>query len=239
MKPYTTKEQALAYISVDEIFYDKNNRFSLLSNNHKVYIKGSKYHESSNYYWYRISRKMYINLKSGDIDSIIFIMGHEGLVNIPSSVVVDYIPYLTWTNFKNSNDISHYHFYLKFVHSNVESRVNNRWIDISEYSTVFTDSLKTNNNFLSETKVDNSKIEVRYGYNLVNIIFSPINKDFDYAKLIVRINGRVIEIQQNMSNKFYFALKDLAYGDYLCELNQYNSMGSIIHSDKSIKIKFK
>ena len=134
-------------------------------------------------------------------------MGHEGCVNIPSDIILGYTPFLTFTNMEGSLDVSHYHFYLKSKHNNVETRVNKKWIDISVYSTIFAN---TSTLMVSSTvnirKID-AQIEVKHGHNLVNIYFTPISDDYNYAKLTVMMDSRIIDIQICDSERFYFVLK--------------------------------
>ena len=73
MGPYISKKIALSYLNLEEESSDKKTKISLLSNGDKIYVKGSKYHESSDYYWYRISRMMVHNLSNNDIKKYYFL----------------------------------------------------------------------------------------------------------------------------------------------------------------------
>jgi hypothetical protein len=73
-----------------------------------ICIKKSKYHQNNNYYWYGIGQVALRYSRAAEITHIVFIMGDEGFVKVPFSIVEKFIKN-TKTSQNPDGSVRHYH----------------------------------------------------------------------------------------------------------------------------------
>lgn len=75
-------------------------------------------------------------------------------------------------------------------------------------------------------KAANVKCET--GSDLVNIYFGPCNDAYSRTAIVLYKDGRMLAKHDVEQDRYYFALNNLAYGDYSFVLSQYAKDGSLI-----------
>ena len=83
-------------------------KFYKLPDGDKLHIKRSKFYPRHEYYWYGISPRSLERSKDCGVTHILFIMGEEGFVIVPISIVEEFSKE-TRTSIKEDGTIRHYH----------------------------------------------------------------------------------------------------------------------------------
>lgn len=87
--------------------------FYYLKNGQKVALKFSKLYDNGIGYWYGITPSAIKHYKEEEITNYVFILGYEGVINIPVGILYEYIENAD-QSLKEDRTIKHYHIRFKF-----------------------------------------------------------------------------------------------------------------------------
>lgn len=129
-------QRAISMITEDyEIVKEKSLTFYRIDNGRIITLKFSKFHPLGHNYWYGITPNHIEKCKQYNAAFIGFIIGFEGLIMVPSSILYDYVTYADISqNKKNNGRIVHYHVRIKFTENNDITLYNREQrFDLTEY----------------------------------------------------------------------------------------------------------
>lgn len=125
-------ESALSLIGGSMKTYQKGSiRFYILKNGNKVAMKYSKLY-SNREYWYGITWSAVNQFLKEKITCMIFILGYEGVVELPIDELLTYFEHADITKHDNGT-IKHYHIRFKFINNEIFLHNKKQSIQIDKY----------------------------------------------------------------------------------------------------------